>query len=153
MRGADSPRRRGGFALPFAMVVLVAFSLAVALMIDGAVAAFRSAGAELQSTRTVAEAETALARALEIRFDTLALGKSPGSVLATLSVAAPDSISTTVQLLTPPMIRIVVTVRSRESRVRVSAGRVGLANLARDSVSAGELRIIPVGPLWWVPIP
>lgn len=151
-RPERSPNQNG-FALPFAILVLVAFSLAVAMLIDGAVASFRAAGAELQSTRAVGEAETALANALANRFDTLALARPAGTVLAVFQTVTPDSVTTTVQMLTPPLVRIVVVVRSGKAGLRVSAGRVGLANLIRDSVMAGEVRIIPVRPLWWAPIP
>lgn len=151
MRSPDLPPR-GGFALPLAILALVALSLAVALMIDGAVAAFRAAGAEVQSVRAAAVAETALASAMQSRFDTIAGTLPPGTVLGMVAIPSPDSGVSTVQLLTPPMVRIVVTVRSTAGGVRVFVGRVVLGRLARDSVSGSEVRIIPIGPLWWAPI-
>ena len=149
----DSGPRSGGFALPFAIIVLVAFSLAVGLLIDGAVASFRSADADLELVRVAASAESALSAGLDTRLDSTARASAPGTVLFALSSSAPDSVSLRVQMLASPMVRIIATVRSRSGQFRASIGRLAYAKLVRDSVSVGGLRIIPAGPAWWVPIP
>lgn len=136
-----------------AIVVLVVFSLAVALLIDGAVASFRAAGADVELARVTAATETALATGLEVRFDSTALAAAPGSVLSVSVSAEPDSVSTTVQLLAAPAVRVVVAVRSRNTGLRFSVGRLAYGRLVPDSTAGGELRIIPSRPVWWVPIP
>ena len=153
MRRRDCRRPRRGFALPMAIVVLVTFSLAVALLIDGAIASFRSAGADLELTRVIAAAETALATGLEARLDTAALHAAPGTILLQSLATAPDSVSTTVQMLAAPMVRIISAVQARQSGFRVSVGRLAYAKLVRDSAAGIELRIIRARPGWWVPIP
>ena len=64
MRRRDGRRGPRGFVLPLAVIVLVAVSLAVALLMDGAVAAFRAGSADVESARTEVTAESALTAAL-----------------------------------------------------------------------------------------
>lgn len=146
-------RAHSGFALPLAIVVLVAFSLAIGLIVDGAVSTFRAASADFELARAGAAAESALAEALDSRLDTAVLHLAPGTVLSHDGSAAPDSVETTVQLLLPPMVRILVVLHSRHGGLRVSAGRLATGRLSPDQVSAGDLRIIPTRSAWWVPIP
>lgn len=153
MRRRNHRRTRIGFALPMAIVLLVTFSLAVALLIDGAVASFRSAGADLELTRVAGAAETALATGLEARLDTAAWHAAPGTILLLSLATAPDSVSTLVQMLSAPTVRIVSVVKATRTGFRVSVGRLAYARLLRDSTAGIELRIVRVRPGWWVPIP
>ena len=153
MHHPDHSWARGGFALPMAVVLLVTFSLAVALLIDGAVASFRSASADLELARVTTAAESALETGLAARLDTTAWYAAPGTILLGSLATRPDSVSTIVQMLAAPMVRIVSVVHSGSPKLRVSDGRLAYARLVRDSNAGIELRIIRSRPAWWVPIP
>ena len=153
MSRADAGRGQPGFALPLAIIVLVALSLAAALLMDGAVASFREAGADLQLARMNALAESALVAGLDARLDTAALAVSPGTVLRTSRTQVPDSVSNTIQMLASHNVRVVVSVRSVAPAIRLSIGRVVYARLEPVPDTGGELRIAVIRPAWWVPIP
>ena len=69
VRTGDLPGRPPGFALPLAVTVLVAVTLIAAMMLDGALTAFRTARADVELSRADAEAESALAEALAARLE------------------------------------------------------------------------------------
>ena len=142
-----------GFALPLAVAVLIAVTLAMALVLDGALAAFRSGSADLQASRAEMAAESALAAALGTRFDPAARAAGAGTVLVTAVTAGRDSVSTLVQVVEPAVVRIVVSATRMTGRVRSSAGRMALARLRIEPSAPAEALLVPIGPAWWVPVP
>lgn len=153
MRGPDLSRRDGGFALPLAIAVLVAVTLVVALVLDGAIAAFRSAGADLELARVEAAAETALASTLDARLDTAALRAPNGTTLWARSIGGRDSETTTIQVVSGQIVRVVVQVRRTSRGDRLSAGRLAFAVIVTDSTTPAEVRISLLPHAWWAPIP
>ena len=150
-RNVESGRR--AFALPLAVSVLVAVTLAVALVLDGALAAFRAGSADLEASRAEVAAESALAAALGTRLDTVLRGAGAGTIVASSVTAGRDSVRTLVQVVEPTVVRIVVSVSRLSGRVRSSAGRVALARIIIDQGDPAEAVLAPIGPAWWVPVP
>lgn len=145
--------RAGGFALPLAVMLLVAVSLIAALLFDAALGLLRTGAADLGQARAESAAETALATTLALRLDTSALSVQPGSTLVTTVSAAPDSTTTTVQRLAAPFARIVSRAYVANGHFRVSVGRIGIVVLTPDSAVAGELQLRPARGPWLVTVP
>jgi len=142
-----------GFALPLAVAVLIAVTLAMALVLEGALAAFRSGSAELEASRAEMAAESALAAALGTRFDPVVRTAGAGTIIVTSVTAGRDSVTTLVQVVEPAVVRIVVSVSRLSGRVRSSAGRMALARLVVEPTALAEAVLVPLGPAWWVPVP
>lgn len=153
MRGRSVTRRDRGFALALAVCVLVAVTLAVALILDGAIAAFRSARADLEMVRAEAVAETALAAALDARLDAASLGVPGGTTLAQSSTGGGGgSVTTTIQAVSGPVVRVVVRVHRSVGVLRLSVGLVAFGRIVADSAYPGDARIALLRGPWWAPI-
>jgi hypothetical protein len=153
MRRRNARRGPRGFVLPLAVIVLVAVSLAVALLMDGALSAFRAGSADVESARTEMTAESTLTTALGTTFDTAALATPAGTIVAWSVTTGRDSVTTAIQVVESPVVRIVVSVRHSANRIRLFAGRVAFARFVVDSARPAELGLGPIGGAWWVPFP
>ena len=153
MRRRNGRRGPRGFVLPLAVIVLVAVSLAVALLMDGAVTAFRAGSADVESARTEVTAESALTAALGTTFDTSARAAPAGTIVARSVTTGRDSVTTAIQVVESPVVRIVVSVRHSANGIRLFAGRVAFARFVVDSTRTAEAGLVPIGGAWWVPFP
>lgn len=146
-------KRAGGFALPLAVMLLVAVSLIAALLFDAALGHLRTGAAELGQARAESAAETALAAALAVRLDTSTASLAPGALLVSSVSPGPGAASTFVHKLASPFARVVIRAQFAGGHLRVSAGRVAIVVLAADSAVPGELRMRPAGGPWLVAVP
>lgn len=146
--------RRGGFAVPIAIVMLIAIALLAALMIEGAVAEVKTGGAVSAQSRIDAALETSVAALMANRLDSAGVAAAPpGSVVSQSATSGADSAIAAVQLLAPGLAKLRVVVQSRPGSVRVIAGRIAFLRIVPDSLHPGELKLEPLAPNWWVATP
>jgi Tfp pilus assembly protein PilX len=146
-------RDREGFAAPLAVVMLIAVSLLVLLMLEGALGEVRTGAAAASAARVTAAAETAMAEALGRPLDSTVFQLAPGSIVWQQHLAGPDSVVSRIQVLGGSVARIVVTARSRANRFRVFAGIWAFAKLRPSNTVPGELELTPLGASWWAATP
>ena len=146
-------RHRKGFAVPLAILVVIALALVTALMLDSAVAEFRSSNAWYAESQATAAAETASAVALSTRFDTAALHASAGTALLRHVDIADDTVGVVVQALGEGLARLTVSVASGHGRLRVIVGRLIFLRMVESADVGSELNLVPLGSLSWVATP
>lgn len=149
----NGPQGRNGFAVPLAILIVVALALLTALMLDTAVAEFRGGDAWLSAARAVAAAETAAANGLGARLDSAALQMPAGTVV--LSITEPESGSAlvTVQILAPGLARLTVFASTGTGRLRAIAGRQVFVRIVAAADVPGELVLTPLPGPGWAAIP
>lgn len=139
-----------GFALPLALVIVLALALLESLLIEGAVARLRTSASSLSAAVAAAAAESALARTLATRFDSLAAMSGPGATLMAESAPPPDSLVLTVVVLQPGLARIHIAATTIRGPVRAIAGRTAYVEIVRDTTIPSESFVRPLPRLWWV---
>ncbi len=145
-------RRRRGIAAVLALSVLVALTLASAMLVDGAIGDLRSGAAAMGEAAAVVAAESRLAATFGVRLDSAALSAPAGTVAyRRTDVSTTDSVAATLQILGPGVARIVVTAWVRHAQVRAIAGRVAFVRLVVVDGAPGEVAPVPIGAMWWVP--
>ena len=144
---------RRGFALPLAVVILIALSLLAALGIDAAMGALRAGTAGMVEARANALAETGLTRALAQRLDTATLRLPAGATLFAGSDATADTVTAVAQVVEPRTVRVAVAAVVRRARFRGFAGRYAFAVIEPDSTVSGVAALRPLPSNWWVATP
>lgn len=153
MRPRSAPAGRGGFAVPLAVLIVIALAFLTALMLDAAVAEFRSGEAWLSESRAAAAAETASAEALATRLDSAVLLVSAGTVVLRRVQTGADSVSTILQVLGPGLARLTVFATNGAGRLRAIAGRQIFVRMAPSPDTPGEVELRPLMGPAWVAIP
>lgn len=146
-------RGRAGFAMPLAILIMLALALISALGVEAALGALRADTAGVVEAHAAVRAETGLARALAHRVDSTALGDPPGTVLFTLAETLPDTVTVVAQVLERGVARVLVTAVVRRAQFRGIAGRYAFAVITADSTMPGRLRLRPLPSNWWVAVP
>ncbi len=148
------PRRRAAFALPLALIALVAVALLVAILLDAAVQDLRVGRGDLGGARADAVAETALADFL-VAPAAAGFGSSPrGSITQRTVVVHADTADLTVQVLGGDMARVVVAGRAWTNGIRSDAASVAFVRAFPSGAGAPPplyFRRIP--GWWWTPAP
>lgn len=152
VRARNRRSRPDGFAVPLAVVLLVALALLTALVLEAALGEFKTDVALLEESRAAAAVEGALATALVQRLDSAALHRPPGTVVAR-TFEAVDSVATTVQMLGSPLARVMASVVLRSSGVRAIAGRAAYVRLRVVPGNSAELALEPLTSFWWASTP
>lgn len=153
MRPRSTPAGRRGFAVPLAVLIVIALAFLTALMLDAAVAEFRSGDAWLSESRAVAAAETESAEVLATRLDSAVLLVSAGTVVLRRVQTGVDSASTILQVLGPGMARLTVFVTSGTGRFRAIAGRQIFVRMALAPGTPAEVELRPLPGPAWIAIP
>lgn len=145
--------RRAGFAAALAVMVLLAVSLLSALAVDAVIGESRAARAASLEARAGALAESALAAALAIRLDSVAMTAPAGTRLFSLVGGGAGDTHVTGVVLQPGLAlvtaRAIVTARG----VRSIAGRRFLAMIRPSGEGPGEARLDAVTPNGWLAVP
>ena len=153
MRLRSALSGRGGFAVPLAVLIVIALAFLTALMLDAAVAEFRSGEAWLSESRAAALAETASAEALATRLDTAVLLVSAGTVVLRRVQTGVDSVAASVQVLGPGLARLTVFAAIGMGRLRAIAGRQIFVAMIPSPGAPGEVELRPLAGPGWVAIP
>lgn len=149
----DPAQCRGGFAMPLAILVILALALISALGVEAALGALRSDTAGVVEAQAAVRAETGLATALAHRVDSAALRGSAGTVLFTLVETLRDTVTVVAQVVEPGVARVVVTAIVRRAQFRGIAGRYAFTRLVVDSATPGRARLRPLPANWWAAMP
>jgi hypothetical protein len=148
------PDRRGGFAMPIAIAALITLALASSLMVDGAIGTMHAGSALFAESRVALLAESALASALVLRFDSTAVTTQAGATIAsTLTVSGSDTTSVLVRSLGAGIAMVTATATSRRAGFRVLAGRMLYAVVSPASAPPFDAQLIRLPSNWWVAFP
>lgn len=153
MTSGGLTRGRRGFALPLAVVILIALSLLAALGIDAALGALRGGTAGMVEARANALAETGLARALAQPVDTATLRLPAGATVFAWSDTSADTITAVAQVVEPRTVRVAVAAVVRRAEFRGFAGRYAFAVIELDSTVSAGAALRPLRSNWWVATP
>ena len=145
--------RRPGFALPFALMVLVVGAMLVSLILDGGVQELRTSRGELAAARAEAAAGTALADLLAAPPDSTFASLGRGGAIQTILVAGPDTARLTLQALGGNLARVVVTARSWSGGVRADAGALAFLELSLGVGPPTTAHFSRIPGWWWAVYP
>lgn len=153
MRAPDGGARRGGFAVPLAVVLLIAVALMASLLLEAALSELRAGSAARAESRVVVAAESALAQGMAVRLDTAVLRLTAGARPLSQTRVEAESVRVELQVVQPGLARLLVSATSGATGIRVSVGRTALVSFRRDSLIPGEVVLSPIGPDWWIAVP
>lgn len=146
--------RRGGFALPLTMFLLMVVGLLVGLLLDASVQELRVARGGLVAVQAQAAAESAIAGLMASPADSGLLSASRGQARQSLMTSARDTVRVTLQALGGGMVRVVAEARAWSGAIRADSRSISFFRLRADSGrGAIVLRIRPLPSWWWAQIP
>ena len=147
-----SPRRHG-FALPFALMVLVVGAMLVSLILDAGVQELRTARGDLAAARAEAAAGSALADLLAAPPDSSFALLGRGAGIQSVLVSGADTARLTLQALGGRLARVVVTARSWSGGVRADAGTLAFLELSPVAGLPGVSHFSRIPGWWWAVYP
>ena len=153
MCGRSDAPGRSGFAVPLAVVLLIAIALMASLLLEAALGELRAGSAARAESRVVVAAESALARTIATRLDTAVLNLPAGALAVSETRVAAESVHVQVQVVQPGLARLMVMAAAGATGIRVFAGRTALVVFRRDSLVSADVMMLPIGPDWWTAIP
>ena len=145
--------RRSGFALPFALMVLVVGAMLVSLILDGGVQELRTSRGELAAARAEAAAGSALADLFAAPPDSAFASLSRGAGIQTVLVSGADTARLTLQALGGSLARVVVTARSWSGGVRADAGALAFLELSPIAGPPSSSHFSRIPGWWWAVYP
>ena len=147
------PSGRPGFALPFALMVLVVGAMLVSLILDGGVQELRTSRGELAAARAEAAAGSALADLLTAPPDSTFASLGRGGAIQTVLVTGADTARLTLQALGGNLARVVVTARSWSGGVRADAGALAFLELSLGAGPPSTSHFSRIPGWWWAVYP
>ena len=145
--------RRSGFALPFALMVLVVGAMLVSLILDGGVQELRTSRGELAAARAEAAAGSALADLIMTPPDSTFASLSRGAGIQRVLVSGADTARLSLQALGGSLARVVVTARSWSGGVRADAGALAFLLLSPVAGPPGPSHFSRIPGWWWAVYP
>lgn len=147
------PSRRPGFALPFALMVLVVGAMLVSLILDGGVQELRTSRGDLAAARAEAAAGSALADLLAAPPNSSFASLGRGGAIHSVLVSGADTVRLTLQALGGNLARVVVTARSWSGGVRADAGALAFLVVSFEAGPPSTSHFSRIPGWWWAVYP